>query len=225
MFNNPRGHKRKWLLNYKQSCSVQRWSRNWQSSRQGGICPVLGDWLSAPTSTLSIWRVWGYENQLVLSGTAVSITSLPFFLWKTLVATAIQEWADQWSNLRPIVNNEDSFWRTRQTSPPERIMVLNGSILPEYQQIRSPLRLWRIVWSVQTPGSRLAVSLSPFGEFSARYTPTGANFESRQFFAVDHSQYGVGRQIQQFSGLAWTQEWSRIRLVLHGQCCKPRSQQ
>jgi len=60
--------------------------------------------------------------------------------------------------------------------------------------------------SVQTPGSRLAVSLSPFGEFSARYTPTGANFESRQFFAVDHSQYGVGRQIQQFSGLAWTQE-------------------
>jgi hypothetical protein len=60
--------------------------------------------------------------------------------------------------------------------------------------------------SVQTPGSRLAVSLSPFREFGARYTPTSANFESRQFFAVDHSQYGVGRQIQQFSGLAWTQE-------------------
>jgi len=114
------------------------------------VCPVLGDLLSAPTFTLSIWSLRLWKSNCTFRNSS-SITSLPFFVWKTLVATAIQVWADEWSNLRSIVNDADSFWRTLQTSSPERIMVLNGSILPEYQQIRSLLRLWRIVWVCKHP--------------------------------------------------------------------------
>jgi len=41
--------------------------------------------------------------------------------------------------------------------------------------------------------------------FGLRDTPASADFVSEQFFSLDHFSYCVGRQIQQFSGLAWSQ--------------------
>jgi len=59
------------------------------------------------------------------------------------------------------------------------------------------------------------VSFNPFADFTSRNTPLGAHSESPQFFAVDHDSYSVGRQIQQFSGLACGEELHRVSLLLH----------
>ena len=65
------------------------------------------------------------------------------------------------------------------------------------------------------PFYRSSRVLNEFGQFACRNTPLRAHFECRQFFAVDQVMYSVGRQIQQFSGLAWSQEWQRTSLLLH----------
>ena len=49
-----------------------------------------------------------------------------------------------------------------------------------------------------------------------RDTPASADFVSQQFFSLDHFSYCVGRQIQQFSGLAWSQQ-RHVDWVLHSQ--------
>jgi len=51
-----------------------------------------------------------------------------------------------------------------------------------------------------------------------RNAPTASHFQSRQFFAVDHSSYCPGRQIQQFSSLLRSQKWRRVGLLVHRQC-------
>ena len=52
--------------------------------------------------------------------------------------------------------------------------------------------------------------------FGLRDTPASADFVSQQFFSLDHFSYCVGRQIQQFSGLAWSQQ-RHVDWVLHSQ--------
>ena len=51
----------------------------------------------------------------------------------------------------------------------------------------------------------------------SRNAPTSSHFQRRQFFALDHSSYGLGGQIQQFSRLAWSQQRSRVGLLVHAQ--------
>jgi hypothetical protein len=52
--------------------------------------------------------------------------------------------------------------------------------------------------------------------FGLRDTPASADFVSQQFFSLDHFSYCVGRQIQQFSGLAWSQQ-RHVDWFLHSQ--------
>ena len=52
--------------------------------------------------------------------------------------------------------------------------------------------------------------------FGLRDTPASADFVSQQFFSLDHFSYCVGRQIQRFSGLAWSQQ-RHVDWVLHSQ--------
>jgi hypothetical protein len=54
------------------------------------------------------------------------------------------------------------------------------------------------------------------GDFASTDTPLGAQFESRQFFAVDHVPYCLSRQIQPFTRLAWSQR-ERLNSLDHGQ--------
>jgi len=73
----------------------------------------------------------------------------------------------------------------------------------------------RKVKNLSRIGSEFLELFEPFRELVWMDTPLTADFESGQFFAVNHALQGSPRQMQQLSSFLQCQEFQRFGVILH----------